>query len=823
MRCALILLLVYATGACAQEGKGINAPAKVAGVSGQTRALLIGISQYQQVDALRYADRDAWEFAQFLQANSEWKVPPSNIQLLTNEKAKAGDILTGIAWLEEASKPGDQVVFFFSGHGDVETKADSSKGYLLAHDSPRNNYLTGAIPVALLQRIFSGMIAKGIRVFLVTDACRSGHLAGGTQGVQQTAQAFGNQWQNEVKYLSAQPNELSFEDSTWGGGRGVFSFFLMKGLNGYADLNQDSVVTQFELEQYVGPQVAQATKFKQQPVFMGPDKFTRTVSFIDRKEMDRYARWGGDGSITVVVTRAATGKGHEYTDSSCAAYASLLRELETLRLDSAASLSALRSYEQVAACSPESILQARLRLTAAFLNSVQHVVNQTLMGRELITLGQQQTALHRLGLVLSLNQGKALPNYAHLDNIRRYLTVTQLPLLDDEDYPAFLKRYPVRALLDSALRQEPGAPYLLQAKSIYHFYQGEGQYDSVIRYSLEALKGSPTWMMPMLLIGMSYEKLDRPDSALYWYQQVETLDSAYRQYECAICFYTRLGDLFLGNAQWDHAIRVFEKTLRYRSDYHRGWMGLATAHYKNGDRKKSTHYLRLLDAAERGDIEARLETLQWLLEDRMIGLEDAKKRLLLIRGYSTEMASDTTITSDDYKRILEMETSNIPFMDFMETLIKSTFRVSGWQTSVRMAAEDMVSTPMEFEASYAFIQLLWEEREKPGRLSELYDAIKTIQQKFAHKLGFERKFVLQELEATCLILTDENGEIRRSFRKGTPLSDQQKEGIALLRRLALVRPGTCATFIPMLRSLPDQQDVGLQEFYQLCAGSKEAK
>ncbi|RYY40116.1 MAG: caspase family protein [Chitinophagaceae bacterium] len=816
MRAALLLLLLYAHCACAQDGKGINAPEKVAGVTGQTRALLIGVSRYQQVDSLRYADRDAAEFARLLQHNPGWKVPPGNVRLLTNEKAKAGDILTGIAWLEETSRPGDQVVFFFSGHGDVETKADSSKGFLLAHDSPRNNYITGAIPVTLLQKVFSKMIANGIRVFLVTDACRSGHLAGGAQGVQQTAQAFNSQWQNEIKYLSAQPNELSFEDSTWGGGRGVFSFFLMKGMNGYADLNQDSVVTEFELMQYVVPQVAQATKFRQQPIFLGSDQFTRKVAFRDRAEMERYARWGSDGGITVVVTGASAGKGHEYADTACPAYAALVHLLDTLRLDSAASLSALRQYEAASVCNSETRMQARLLVTAAFLNSIQQVVNQTLIGRELMNIEQQQTALHRLQLLLALNEEKALPNYDHLQNIRRYLTVNQVALLDGDERAAFFQKYPVQAMLDSALRVEPAAPYLLQARSIQYFYSSESNYDSVIYYGRKALEGSPTWMMPMLLIGMSYENREQLDSALYWYQKVETLDSAFRQYECAICFYTRLGELFLEQKQWAHAIRVFERTLSYQTDYNKGWEGLATAHYHAGNRARAAQYIALMDAQEADDLEDRLRTLQWLLDEKMLTRAQAEVRLKQIRGYLEERLRDSTLTDSGFRKAALMDSLQTPLMNFAEVWIAKAFNQPGWKNKMRDFFDEARGTALEFDATYAYIQVLWEDRNSPARLQDVYDLVTGMKTTFSDRLTFQQRQKLELLEATCLLLTDENDEIRMSFRKGTPLSEKQKEGIRLLQQLQRRRLQTCAEFLPTLRSLPDQKDPVLLEFYKVC-------
>ena len=61
-------------------------------------------------------------------------------------------------------------MFYFSGHGDVETTADIDKGFLLTYDCPKNNYITGALGVDVLQHIFTEMLEKGIRIYIVTDA-----------------------------------------------------------------------------------------------------------------------------------------------------------------------------------------------------------------------------------------------------------------------------------------------------------------------------------------------------------------------------------------------------------------------------------------------------------------------------------------------------------------------------------------------------------------------------------------------------------------------------------------------------------------------------
>ena len=209
-----------------KSAKGVSADEDNT-ITGTCRALIVGISKYQNIKSLEYADRDAIEFARFLSGNTVWNLPADNLFLLTNEQAKAGNILSALTSIIDSSKSGDNLIFYFSGHGDVETIEDSSQGFLLAYDSPPNNYTTGAISISILQKAFGQLISKGVKLILITDACRSGHLAGGVQGVAQTAKAFNLQWKNQTKILSAQPDEVSYEGKEWGGGRGVFCFFIV--------------------------------------------------------------------------------------------------------------------------------------------------------------------------------------------------------------------------------------------------------------------------------------------------------------------------------------------------------------------------------------------------------------------------------------------------------------------------------------------------------------------------------------------------------------------------------------------------------------------
>ncbi|MEQ1745224.1 MAG: caspase family protein [Saprospiraceae bacterium] len=95
-----------------------------------TRAVVVGISDYQDKDIpdLRFADRDAEAFANFLRSPAGGGLDGDHLKVLTNDEATAGNIIAALTWLVEDSRPGDRVIISFSGHGDVEQVTKSQLG-----------------------------------------------------------------------------------------------------------------------------------------------------------------------------------------------------------------------------------------------------------------------------------------------------------------------------------------------------------------------------------------------------------------------------------------------------------------------------------------------------------------------------------------------------------------------------------------------------------------------------------------------------------------------------------------------------------------------
>lgn len=244
---------------------------------GETYAVIIGISDYQddQIKDLKFAHNDAVAFADFISSPAGGNVSNENVSFLINEKATIANIYAAQQSILDRAKSGDLVYFYFSGHGDVETGL-YALGFFLAHDTPYKNYLTNAIRIEDVNMWANGMsISKDVKVVLVTDACHSGRISGqDNRGNQLIGAQLSKMEKNEIRLASCEPDQKSEEGEAWGKGRGVFSYYLLNGLMGMADIgDEDGIILLNELKMYIEEKVtADVAKIKssdQVPVVKG--------------------------------------------------------------------------------------------------------------------------------------------------------------------------------------------------------------------------------------------------------------------------------------------------------------------------------------------------------------------------------------------------------------------------------------------------------------------------------------------------------------------------------------------------------------------------
>lgn len=279
MRTCLLFILLF-TSPFFAAGQLTEQATEPAGRN--TYALIVGISQYGNgVPSLQYAHRDAQTFAAYLQSPAGGAVPAEHIHLLEDSAATTGAVLNELDWLVKTAAPNDLVYIYFSGHGDIENITVHKNGFLLCYNTPPNNYVLTALSVLHLNDIANTLSAqKQANVVLVTDACHSGNMlsAGQNRGPFLQGLAGRETMKKEIRIISCAPDELSQEGPAWGGGRSVFSYYLVNGLKGLADKSRDGNVTLEEINNYLSASLAvdavlKNENLKQTPSVNGQPQF----------------------------------------------------------------------------------------------------------------------------------------------------------------------------------------------------------------------------------------------------------------------------------------------------------------------------------------------------------------------------------------------------------------------------------------------------------------------------------------------------------------------------------------------------------------------
>jgi len=245
---------------------------------GNVYLVCIGIDKYKNVPSLKYAAADAQAVADCLQ--QKLKVPRQNVYVLLNENATLKGVkdTIGVKVRERAGKA-DTVIIYFAGHGAPEADPyspdnDGVAKYLLPIEAERTSLYSTALPMEEVRTIFRRLVSE--RVIFLADTCYSGAAGGRTLRPVETGFRSINQ-DNLLKRLrdtgtgrviltASQGAEVSQEKDELD--HGVFTYYLLRGLDGKADKDANGEITITELYQYVSKEVATATKNTQHPMMV---------------------------------------------------------------------------------------------------------------------------------------------------------------------------------------------------------------------------------------------------------------------------------------------------------------------------------------------------------------------------------------------------------------------------------------------------------------------------------------------------------------------------------------------------------------------------
>ena len=239
--------------------------------SRDTVAIIIGIQNYKRIPRAEYASDDAQVFYDY--AIRALGIKPENIKLLLDDGADEVDILAAFRnWLPmKVRKNKTDLVVFYSGHG---LPSDDGKSlYFLPYNAHRELIEETAINQNKIVSAIQAAQPRTVTMFI--DACYSGQARSGETlmasarpvALKSSAGAYPEGF---TVITASQPDQISWSSPNLK--HGIFSFYVMKGLEGDADNNKDGKITVGELQNYLSdmvPRQAMSMSRKQTPQMVG--------------------------------------------------------------------------------------------------------------------------------------------------------------------------------------------------------------------------------------------------------------------------------------------------------------------------------------------------------------------------------------------------------------------------------------------------------------------------------------------------------------------------------------------------------------------------
>ena len=239
-------------------------------------AIIIGIEKYEYLTNLdaAFANRDANAFREY--AVRALGVDPSNINLLVDKDANRRTILRALKlWLPKIGGENRDIYLFFAGHGLASD--DGKNLYILPQDGDASLLEDTAITRSEIIKLLQKTNPKSVTMFF--DTCYSGQtrneetLVASLRPVRIVADD--QEIPNNFTIFTASANDQtsgSIEEAK----HGMFSYYLMKGLEGKADENKDKQITNSEMIAYLKNNVSKEAftqNREQDPMLSGdPDK-----------------------------------------------------------------------------------------------------------------------------------------------------------------------------------------------------------------------------------------------------------------------------------------------------------------------------------------------------------------------------------------------------------------------------------------------------------------------------------------------------------------------------------------------------------------------
>ena len=239
---------------------------------GRRWAVIIGISDYMSdmIPDLQYADRDARALYDFLRSPAAGRggIPSDQIRLLLNERATARNVRSALSTFLRTSAPEDEVLVFMAAHGMPDPLRPKDL-YLLTYDTDVAEIATTALPMAMVREMIGE--AYGYTKVVLADITHSAGVGSDSGPIPNAVNEalltdVGTASGGFLAFTASESHQLSQEAARFGGGHGVFTYYLLEALRGGADENGDRIVSLNEMLEYTRDRVRRETRNAQVPM-----------------------------------------------------------------------------------------------------------------------------------------------------------------------------------------------------------------------------------------------------------------------------------------------------------------------------------------------------------------------------------------------------------------------------------------------------------------------------------------------------------------------------------------------------------------------------
>ncbi len=490
--------------------------------SGNTYALLVGISKYQKLlekQFLHYADQDASIFYEHLRGGKGGSVTEGNMKLLLNEKATRAAIRDNIhQFLSNRAKINDTVVLFIAAHGIVSDTPDDRDAYIVTYDTDPQDLRSTALPMAEVSNVMDADLRNVGRVLVFIDVCHAGNIgtvvdkkgnkvnAVVASVLERKGQVFG--------LLASQPDQYSIEAPNFGGGHGAFTYFLLRGLNGEAENKSTGMIGPNDIFKYVLNKVEEATDSQQSPEKSGFLSSDASLVNLDKPgiqlppytplEHEQLARLRTNRSISAFQAGADVPQ-RKITRIN-RKLALLDEALDAKRILPETPQSAFTALQEVQKdLQPQEFAVEQGRLRSALEDEAQQVLLRYLEGDQI----PQTKDDFRLG-ELYLEAAALLPPDSTIVESKKYFFRGRA-LIFDKKYPEAV------SALELAARLDPRGAYSFNGLGIAYLEQAD-----YVRAKLafrDAIQRAPHWAYPWHNLALAYTETGSYDLAISAYQK----------------------------------------------------------------------------------------------------------------------------------------------------------------------------------------------------------------------------------------------------------------------------------------------------------------